>query len=122
MREHERSGAALGLPSAILVLFLAVPLAALVWRAVGEGAGLTDASVTTLRQALLLSLGTSLISLAIIVVLGVPLAYLLARRRFPGVRLVDTLVDLPIVLPARRGGTRPADGLWPARHRRPMAG
>ena len=104
MREHERSGAALGLPSAILVLFLAVPLAALVWRAVGEGAGLTDASVTTLRQALLLSLGTSLISLAIIVVLGVPLAYLLARRRFPGVRLVDTLVDLPIVLPPAVAG------------------
>jgi molybdate transport system permease protein len=104
MNERDRSGAALGLPSAILVLFLAVPLAALVWRAVGEGRGLTAESTTTLRQALVLSLATSAISLSIIIALGIPLAYLLARRRFPGIRLVDTLIDLPIVLPPAVAG------------------
>ncbi|HEV2107716.1 MAG TPA: hypothetical protein VGR16_05590, partial [Thermomicrobiales bacterium] len=93
MDKRERSGVALGIPSAILVLFLVVPLAAMVWRAVAEGRDLGAASVTTLRQALVLSLVTSLVSLGIIVALGIPLAYLLARRRFPGVRLIDTLVD-----------------------------
>ncbi len=104
MYRREGSGVALGIPSAILVLFLVVPLAAMVWRAVEEGRDPGAAAVTTLRQALVLSLVTSLVSLGIIVALGIPLAYLLARRRFPGIRLIDTLVDLPIVLPPAVAG------------------
>lgn len=104
METRNRPGAALGIPSAILILFLAVPLAALVWRALGDGGEFTGASRAILRQALLLSLGTSMISLAIIIILGVPLAYLLARRRFPGAQVIDTLVDLPIVLPPAVAG------------------
>ena len=90
--------------AALLVLFLVVPLAALLWRALGESRGLDAAAWRTLRQALTLSLTTSAVTLAIVVALGTPLAYLLARRRFPGARLVDTLVDLPIVLPPAVAG------------------
>ena len=97
-------GLGVGLLAAVLVLFLAVPLAALVVRAGEEGRGLTPQAREVLRQALTLSLVTSLISLAVVVVLGTPLAYLLARRRFHGARLVDTLVDLPIVLPPAVAG------------------
>lgn len=104
MSTRNRTAAVLGMPAAILILFITVPLVALVWRALGEGENFTEASRATLRQALLLSLGTSLISLAIIVLLGIPLAYLLARRHFPGARIVDTLVDLPIVLPPAVAG------------------
>ncbi len=97
-------GAAVWGAAVILVLFLAVPLAALVGRATSETQGLTPQAARTLRQALTLSAVTSVITLGIVVALGTPLAYLLARRRFRGSRLVDTLVDLPIVLPPAVAG------------------
>ena len=55
-------------------------------------------------DALLLSLRVSLASLALSVVLGVPLAWLLARGRLPGRRLVRALVTVPLVLPPVVGG------------------
>ena len=92
-----------------LDLVLAVPLAVIVLAIaavlVGLGARLTPGelmaslgSAETLF-ALRLSLTTSLVSLAIAVLLGVPAAYLLARRRVPGMALIDTLLDLPLVMP-----------------------
>jgi len=51
------------------------------------------------RAALVLSLVTSAISLAIVMLFAVPMGYALSRYRFPGLTLVDTIVDLPIVLP-----------------------
>ncbi|MGL4461390.1 MAG: molybdate ABC transporter permease subunit [Planctomycetia bacterium] len=50
-------------------------------------------------DALLLSLRTTAVAAAALVVVGVPLAYLLARKRFPGKILVETAVGLPLVLP-----------------------
>jgi molybdate transport system permease protein len=49
--------------------------------------------------ALLLSLQTSLVSVAVMLVPGVACAWLLARRRFPGKALLDALVHLPLVVP-----------------------
>lgn len=49
--------------------------------------------------ALLLSLITSLISITIATIIGLPVAYVLARYDFKGKRLFDVLVDLPIILP-----------------------
>ncbi|MDQ3045542.1 MAG: ABC transporter permease [Chloroflexota bacterium] len=97
-------GPAVWLGAALLVLFLALPLVALVWRAATEASGPASGAGEVLNQALLLSLATSVLSLAIILALGTPLAYLLARRRFRGARLVETLVDLPIVLPPAVAG------------------
>jgi molybdate transport system permease protein len=57
-----------------------------------------------LREALLLSVGASTIALGIVILVGTPIAYLLARGRFPGVRLLDALVDLPIILPPAVAG------------------
>ncbi len=51
------------------------------------------------RHAMWLSVITSLTSVAIIMVFAVPVGYALSRYRFPGHALVDTLVDLPIVVP-----------------------
>ena len=48
--------------------------------------------------ALRLSLCTSAGALALALVMGIPSAYLLARRQFPGKVLVDTLLDLPLVM------------------------
>ncbi|MBI1847115.1 MAG: molybdate ABC transporter permease subunit [Candidatus Rokubacteria bacterium] len=50
-------------------------------------------------SALGLSLRVALLATALNAIIGVPLAYLLARRRFPGRALVDLLVTLPLVLP-----------------------
>lgn len=97
-------GPAVWLGAALLVLFLALPLVALVWRAATDASGPASGAGEVLNQALLLSLATSVLSLAIILALGTPLAYLLARRRFRGARLVETLVDLPIVLPPAVAG------------------
>ncbi|HET7094826.1 MAG TPA: ABC transporter permease, partial [Thermomicrobiales bacterium] len=96
--------AAMPTASALLIVFLLLPMAALVWRVIADGEGVSAAEAQTLHQALKLSLVTSLLTLAVSLALGTPLAYLLARRRFPGARLVDTLVDLPVVLPPAVAG------------------
>jgi molybdate transport system permease protein len=55
-------------------------------------------------DALLLSAKTTAVTMAIILVVGTPAAFLLARAEFPGKRLVNTLVDLPAVLPPSAAG------------------
>lgn len=50
-------------------------------------------------SAIVLSLGTTATSMIVIVVLGMPLAYLFARFRFPARRLLNTLIELPVVMP-----------------------
>ena len=103
-RPGGRPGLVMWGAAGLLVLFLVAPLGSMVWRAAQESQGLDSEAIRTLRQALALSLLTSIVALAIVVAFGTPLAYLLARRRFPGSRLVDTMVDLPIVLPPAVAG------------------
>ncbi len=91
----ERVGVVLAwLAAAALLLFLAVPLLSVVWRMAQERSELAPVALTTLRDALILSLITSGLSLAVIIVFGTPLAYLLSRRRFRGAHLVETLIDI----------------------------
>jgi len=87
-----------------LVVFLALPVLVIVGRAV-IGGGLAGALATdAVLSALALSLGTTAVSLALTLALGTPLAYLLARRSFRGSSLLETIVDLPIVLPPSVAG------------------
>lgn len=55
-------------------------------------------------QALFLSLETTLIALVIILLLGTPLAYWLAKNQFPGNRLLRVLIQMPIVSPPAVAG------------------
>lgn len=79
-------------------LFLGIPLAALIireppallWQALQQPEAL---------QALQLSLVTTTISTLLGVVFGLPVAYILARLRFPGRAFLETLVTMPTVLP-----------------------
>ena len=87
----------------IAVAFLALPLVALVLRA-PWGHLLTDLSAPGVLTALRLSLVCSLAAVAISLVIGVPLAWLLARVRFRGRDLVRAVVLLPMVLPPVVGG------------------
>ena len=85
--------------SLVLVTFLALPLGVLLLRAVQPGA-VSSLALPAAVEALRLTVGTTAISVALIVVFGTPLAYLLARYEdFRGRWLVDAIVDLPMVLP-----------------------
>jgi molybdate transport system permease protein len=99
-----RSSAGLGGPALVLVAFLALPVAALIARSVTDGVLGASVLSSTILTALALSLATTVVSLVLTVLLGTPLAYLLARRPFRGGSLVETIVDLPIVLPPSVAG------------------
>lgn len=86
------------------MLVLGLPVLALVGRAVLDGSLVESAGTAPVMDALALSLLTTTASLLLMVVLGTPLALLLARRRFRGSALLETLVDLPIVLPPSVAG------------------
>ena len=92
-------------PLALLfVAFVAVPLVALGWRAVESGELAANLTSDLVLDAMRLSAVTSTIALALAILFGTPLAYLLARRDFPGKAVVDLIVDLPIVLPPTVAG------------------
>ena len=58
----------------------------------------------TVLDALRISLITSVVAAGVSVLLGVPLAWVLARTRFPGLELLRAIVTLPMVLPPVVGG------------------
>ena len=89
--------------SSLLLVFVAWPLLrtvtasgpAILWQT------LLDEEV---RSAIMLTFQASLIATALAFVCGVPLAYLLARTDFPGKRLVESIVDVPVVVPHSAAG------------------
>ena len=93
----------LGVSLAIALVFLTLPVVAIfVDRSPAE---LIDAlGEPGALDALWLSLRTTAASLAIILVVGTPAAYLLATRSFPGKAAVVTLIELPLVLPPAVAG------------------
>jgi molybdate transport system permease protein len=103
--------------SAVLVGFLGLPLAALVLR-VPPGELIRRLLDPALLEALRLSLITSIAATLVVVALGIPIAYLLATRDFPGKRLLEVLIELPMVLPPTVAGV----GLLLAFGRQGLAG
>lgn len=84
---------------------LTLPTIALIWRAIDARTALERPETRdALREALTLSLTTSITSLAIIVLIGTPIAYVLARSTSRTAKTVDALVDLPIILPPAVAG------------------
>ena len=96
--------AGLGASAALLAVFLALPVLVLVGRAVVGGSLAGTIGSGAILDALDLSLVTTAVSLAVTVTIGTPLAFVLARRRFPGAGLVEVVVDLPLVLPPSVAG------------------
>ncbi len=99
MRSTRNGGRlALALPGALLMLYLVVPIVyflfTLSWRDVPSQLADPDA-----LQALITSLLSASLAIAIIALLGVPLGYVLARKNFPGRGLLTLLVYLPLVFP-----------------------
>jgi molybdate transport system permease protein len=88
----------------LFALFLGLPVATLVARSILDGSLRVALASPEVLDALWLSLVTTAISLVVTMVLGLPLAFVLARRRFWGRGLVEAVVDLPIVLPPSVAG------------------
>jgi molybdate transport system permease protein len=92
------------LAALLLLIFLVLPVAAILVKVARATAPLDALGSSVVTEALRLSLVTSSISAAVAAVLGTPVAFLLARYRFPGRAVVDSLVDLPMVLPPAVAG------------------
>lgn len=89
-----------------IALFLALvglPLVALLVR-VPPGELIRRAASPLVLQALRLSLFTSLTATLLVAAIGLPVAYVLATRQFPGRRVLETLVELPMVIPPTVAG------------------
>jgi len=96
--------AAMALAAVVVALFLLLPLVAIVLKTFQSSEAMQAFGRSGVTEALRLSLTTSAVSTGLAVALGTPLAYALARYRFPGRAALDTLVDLPIVLPPAVAG------------------
>jgi molybdate transport system permease protein len=83
--------------------FLALPVAAIFLR-VSPGTLFHELDDPVARDALVVSLQTSVVAQLLVVALGTPTAYLLATRRFRGRAVLLTLVELPLVLPPAVAG------------------
>ena len=88
---------------ALLLLYLVAPLAGLALNLSGRDLAQTYGDQQT-RSAVVTSLATASISTLVVAAFGVPLAYVLARFRFPGRTVVSVLVFLPLVLPPVSAG------------------
>ena len=83
----------------LYVLFIGLPVVALLVRAAQQSDFLDAVTGDVALTALRLSLVTGIVSMAVVILLGTPFAYLLARSDSPWARVVDGLVELPLVLP-----------------------
>lgn len=99
-RKRERTGLPrwVWAPALIGATFVVLPLIAMVTR-VDWGGFVTLISSESSRQALLLSLRTACASTVLCLLLGTPMALVLARTDFPGQGLMRSIVLLPLVLP-----------------------
>jgi len=86
-----------------LLAFLTLPFLALFWRT-SPASFFAEFNQKQVLQAIELSFVTSTATTAITLILGTPVAYLLSQRRFRLHRIVDTLIDLPTVLPPSVAG------------------
>jgi molybdate transport system permease protein len=92
------------LAATLFGLLILLPIAAILARALAGASALDAIGRPVVVDALRLSLITTGLTLGVTVLLGTPVAWLLARRDFPGRSLLDGLIELPMVLPPAVAG------------------
>ena len=95
--------AALGVATVLALVFLLLPLVAVFLR-VSPGTLLSQLGSRVAIDAIVVTLKANAIAQALILLVGTPAAYLVARSRFRGRALVVTLIELPLVLPPAVAG------------------
>jgi molybdate transport system permease protein len=88
---------------AVALVFLVLPIVA-IFTHTSPGDLVSSLGDASSKDALRLSIETTAISMAIIVIVGTPAAYFLATREFRGKALVVTMIELPLVLPPAVAG------------------
>ena len=91
------------LAGGLLLLFILLPLVAALFSTTPEALAQAVGD-PELGSSLVLTFTASAIATGITLIGGLPLAYLLARSRFRGKRIVESLVDLPVVIPHTAAG------------------
>jgi molybdate transport system permease protein len=94
---------AISVAAGVALTFLALPIVA-IFAHTSPGHLIDQLSSPVVRDALVVSLKTTVVAQVLIMLFGTPAAYLLASRRFPGHGLAVTLVELPLVLPPAVAG------------------
>jgi molybdate transport system permease protein len=87
----------------VAVIFIGLPIAAVFLR-VSPSSLVDGLQSPTAQDALVLSLKTTLVALVVIVLVGTPVAYTLARSSFAGRDLITTLLEVPLVMPPAVAG------------------
>ncbi len=87
----------------LILLFILVPIIKMVFLSDKEALWQSFFDATTMKS-ILLTLYSALIATVVGFILGVPLAYILARYDFPLKRVIEGLIDLPIVIPHSAAG------------------
>lgn len=91
--------------AAIGIAFLALPVVSLLWRAVDYRDSLNEERTRgVLLDAIGLSMATSMTAMILVVGFGTPIAWVLARSKSRSARIVDAVIDLPILLPPAVAG------------------
>ncbi len=89
--------------SGLLILFIVLPLISTLLSST-PAAFLNSFSDPEVLKSISLTFGAAAIATALALVTGVPLAYLLARRKFRGKRLLEAIINLPVVIPHTAAG------------------
>jgi molybdate/tungstate transport system permease protein len=97
-RKIDRTMLISGALGAVAVVFIGITIGSLFVKVgfAGLGEALQDNNALT---AILLSMGAAFYATVLSIIFGVPLAYFLARNKFFGKRFVESIIDLPIVVP-----------------------
>ncbi len=87
----------------ILVLYLALPLISLFFRTTPELI-IESLHEPIVVKSLILSIITTIVTTFIILIIGTPVGFIQSRYQYPGKQVIDTLIDLPLVLPPAVAG------------------
>jgi len=85
-------------PGILLLLFLAYPLIKMIFN-VDPSILLDTAKEKEVINSIILTLRASLIATIAALITGIPLAYIFARKEFPGKKVLEGLIDIPVIIP-----------------------
>jgi molybdate/tungstate transport system permease protein len=102
-RGYDSLGLCFAVLGGAVLLFIAAPLAGMMLSTPAANLAET-ARDPEVQASIWLTLWTAMAATLLLAVPSIPLAYLLARKSFPGKRLVTALIDLPIVVPHSAAG------------------
>lgn len=105
LRNTPRFWIGMWIAAGIGIVFLAMPVLSLLWRAVDYRTSLeSERTRGVLLDAIGLSLATSTMAMVLVVAIGTPIAWILARSSSRAARIADAVIDLPILLPPAVAG------------------